>query len=411
MKINKDRLLDRLFQIGEICETNNGGSNRQAFTPGDVQARETLVAWAAKLGGVAECDSMGNLFIHFNRRETAALPILVGSHLDTQPTGGKYDGVYGVIAGLEVIESIYEQNIVLEHPLVLAVWANEEGARFRPAMMGSGVFSGKLSQTEMYQSQDQQGMTYYEALVDSGQLGARPAQVFPLLAALEVHIEQGPILDAKSIPIGVVTGIQGIHWFEVTVKGETTHAGPTPMSMRKDAVRSTTRIIQQLYQLVDAEDDQARLTIGQLRAYPGSVNTLPSHLSFSVDIRHPDEDKLQQLVEGIQARLQSPEPGIEIAVNHLWHSPVIKFNDKCIQAIQKATEICELPSITMVSGAGHDSAYLAQVIPTAMIFIPCHLGISHNEAEYAHPDHLEAGAQVLLQTIINLSTAANKDSL
>ena len=403
---NQTRLVQYIAAMADIGMTTKGGSNRQALTEEDQRGRQLFLGWCHQLGGKARRDTMGNLFVRWSGSDNSLPPILMGSHLDTQPTGGHFDGVYGVLAALEVIATLHDAHITTQHPLEIAVWTNEEGARFAPAMMGSGVFCGALEQADIYQSRDKSGVTVYDALLSSQQLGEAPCQPFPIFAALELHIEQGPILELQELQIGVVTGVQGMNWFDVTVTGETTHAGPTPMAMRRDPVLVGTTLLNQLYALADRYGEHARLTIGDIKALPGARNTVPSKLMFSVDLRHPDQLQLEAMTTDFYALCQQLTGDVAIDVSPVWRSPAVHFNTQCIEAIENASQQLNYRALSMVSGAGHDSVYLSRVAPVGMIFIPCRNGVSHNEAEYASPEQLTAGANVLLHALLNLTAAS-----
>jgi N-carbamoyl-L-amino-acid hydrolase len=403
LAINHSRLLRYLTAMADIGITANGGCNRQALTDEDQRGRQLFLEWCHQLGGEDRRDTMGNLFVRWSGSDNTLPPILMSSHLDTQPTGGHFDGVYGVLAALEVIATLRDATITTLHPLEIAVWTNEEGARFAPAMMGSGVFSGALEQDDIYQSRDKSGVNVYNALVSSQQLGNTPCQPFPIFAALELHIEQGPILEAKDLQIGVVTGVQGMNWFDVTISGETTHAGPTPMAMRRDPMQLSATLLNELYALVERYGEHARLTIGDITALPGSRNTVPSQVIFSVDLRHPEQHQLDAMTADLHAICGQLTGSVSIYTLPIWHSPAVNFHPRCIDAIRKASQQLNYRAMSMVSGAGHDSVYLSRIAPVGMIFIPCRNGVSHNEAEYASPEQLAAGANVLLHSLLNLT--------
>lgn len=403
ISINADRLSGFLNEMALIGATPNGGCNRQALTDLDHVGRELFLQWGSEIGGTARRDTMGNLFVHWNGQDNQLPPVLMSSHLDTQPTGGKYDGVYGVLSALEVMKTLHEQDIQTQHPIEIAVWTNEEGARFAPAMMGSGVFAGVFDETTMLAAADAKGISVATALQTSGELGTASCKHFPIAAALELHIEQGPVLEAKELPIGIVTGVQGMNWYTVTLQGETTHAGPTPMNMRKDPVKSMSQLIHQLYQLVEQIDDQAKLTIGDLNVLPGSRNTVPHTASFTVDLRHPQQERLIALCDAFTDLCQQFDSEIKVTVDTVWQSPAVQFHPDCIEAIRKSCEIINTPSLDIVSGAGHDSVYLSRIAPVGMIFIPCKNGISHNEKESIEPEHAALGANVLLQSLLQLA--------
>ncbi len=403
LRINASRLLQFISDMAQIGATANGGCNRQALTDLDRQGRELFLNWCDAIGGKPRLDSMGNLFVRFAGTNDALEPILMGSHLDTQPTGGKYDGVYGVLAALEVMTTLAASNITLPRSVEIAVWCNEEGARFSPAMSGSGVFAGKLNQSEVYRSLDDDGVSYLDALTTSSQLGIEPCKAFPFKAALELHIEQGPILEAEQQTIGVVSGVQGMNWYQVTLYGESVHAGPTPMSMRKDPVQGMAKVLGKLFSKTAEYGEAARLTVGKISTHPSSPNTVPQRVTFTLDVRHPSQVKLDQLSQEILALCQSHAEPLSTDIDVLWQSPAVEFDATCVGAIARAAEALELSSMPIVSGAGHDSVYLSSVGPTAMIFVPCKDGISHNEKEHTEPEQLVAGANVLLHSLIQLS--------
>ncbi|MDN2664124.1 Zn-dependent hydrolase [Psychromonas sp. 14N.309.X.WAT.B.A12] len=403
IQIKPERLLSFITEMANIGGTPNGGCNRQALTEEDRIGRTLFLNWCSEIGGVARLDSMGNIFVHFKGTDTTKLPVLMGSHLDTQPSGGKFDGVYGVLAALEVMSSLHDQNITLTHPVEIVVWSNEEGSRFSPAMSGSGVFAGKLSQSTLYQSVDDQGVSYQQALITTEQLGEFPCQSFPFAAALELHIEQGPILEAEQKSIGIVTGVQGMNWYQVTISGETTHAGPTPMSMRKDPVQGLHAMLPSLYAKVAEYGEQARITIGKITTIPSSPNTVPEQVIFTLDLRHPEQSILDKMSEELLSLCQQVPSILGSQVDVLWQSPAVVFDARCIDVVTQAAEQLSLTAMPIVSGAGHDSVYLSTVGPTGMIFVPCKDGISHNEKEHVEPEHLIAGGNVLLHSLMQLA--------
>lgn len=409
LHINAARLQTRLADMAEIGQTAGGGCNRQALTDLDRQGRELFLNWCHAIGGSARLDQMGNLFVRWPGRHDQWPVLLMGSHLDTQPSGGKFDGVYGVLGALEVMQTLHDAGQLLDHPVEIAVWMNEEGARFAPAMMGSGVFAGALEQAAMYAVTDKQGVTVEAALQQSQQLGSHPCQTHPIAAALELHIEQGPVLEARNLPIGIVTGVQGMHWFDITLTGATTHAGPTPMAMRRDPVQALLPLLQDLYAMVLATDDQARLTIGDLNARPGSRNTVPAQVHCSIDLRHPDQTILDRMTAQMYDLMARHQGKVSIEVQEIWRSPAVAYHPACIDAVSLAADDLGYPAMRIVSGAGHDSVYLSRIAPVSMIFIPCRDGISHNEKEYATPEHLEQGANVLLHSLLHLDQVSSQD--
>ena len=396
------RLQERLQTMAGFGALANGGCNRQALTDEDAAGRDCFINWCQALGGQPRRDSMGNLFVRFTGSQPKLLPILLGSHLDTQPTGGRYDGVYGVLAALEVLHSLQDAGHRLRRTVELAVWTNEEGARFAPAMMGSGVFAGVFEQAELYQHRDQQGISLRQALEASGQLGSEPCQPFAFHAALELHIEQGPVLERAGLPIGVVTGVQGMHWYEVIIQGQSVHAGPTPMALRTDPVQALMQLLPQLYGRVAEAGEEARLTVGSITTSTHATNTVPPQVRFTLDLRHPQQAVLEALAAWVEDKCTLSLGALQIRIRPLWRSPAVAFDAGCQAAIAQACDQLGLAHRHLVSGAGHDSVYLARLGPTGMIFIPCRDGLSNNEQEYATPEHLQQGADVLLHTLLTL---------
>lgn len=401
LRIDGARLWDSLMQMAAIGATQAGGCNRQALTDEDKQGRDLFVQWCRDIGCDIRVDRMGNIFAR--RAGSEELPaVATGSHLDTQPTGGKFDGVYGVLAGLEVLRTLEEKGIRTRAPLELVVWTNEEGARFSPAMIGSGVWAGEFTLDYGHSREDKAGRTIGEELARIGYLGDAPAEPHPLTAAFEAHIEQGPILEKEDQVIGVVTGVQGIRWYDVTFTGTPCHAGPTPMADRRDPVRAMSLLCQRLYAEVTAYGEDARVTFGDLRAEPGSRNTVPERVVLAVDLRHPTADGLKHLHQTLVRVVAQVvlETDVQTEIREEWHSPPVAFDPDCVEAVDKAARQLGYSHRKMVSGAGHDSVYVSRVAPVSMIFVPCADGLSHNEAESAEPQHLEAGANVLLHAML-----------
>lgn len=410
-KINAKRLWQRIMDMAAVGATAGGGVKRLALTETDRQGRSLFMNWCTSAGLHLRQDAMGNLFGRRKGRDPQRKAILIGSHLDSQPSGGKYDGTLGVLAALEVIETLNDLKIETQAPLEIVSWTNEEGARFSPAMIGSGVFAGEFSLAYAYQQKDRAGISFEQALQQIDQLGQDVVQPAEFAAALELHIEQGPILEATSTTIGVVTAVQGIRWYRLKITGHETHAGPCPMEMRRDPIKGLSELLPQLYELQlslplsQEERAAARITIGELQAYPGSINTVPAEIRLSIDIRHPDSKILDQLGKALEqtvSQLASASPlGFELEA--VWHSPPQAFAPTCIHAVEQACQDLKLSHQRIVSGAGHDSVYLAKVIPSSMIFIPCRDGLSHNEAEHIKQEHAFAGTEVLLQAVLQLA--------
>lgn len=405
LRINGGRLWQRLMEMARLGATAKGGCCRLALTDLDKVGRDLFVAWCRAAGCSIEIDRMGNIFARRAGLDNSLPAVLTGSHLDTQPTGGKFDGVFGVLAGLEVIESLNDGAIQTRAPVEVVVWTNEEGARFSPAMIGSGVWSGTFDLEYAHSRTDKQGLSIGEELARIGYLGSVAAAARPIKAAFEVHIEQGPILEAEGRQIGVVSGVQGIRWYDLSLTGQPVHAGPTPMTSRCDPFMGLAPILQRLYQMTAAHGPWARVTFGDIRILPGSRNTVPERLVLTVDLRHPEQavlEEMDQAMRGIVAE-EAARAGLGIDIHDEWSSPAVAFDANCIAAVQAAVDALGFTHLPMVSGAGHDSVYLARVAPTSMIFVPCEQGISHNEAENAAAEDLEAGGNVLLHAMLHMA--------
>ncbi len=405
LRVNATRLWGSLMEMAKIGATAKGGCNRQALTDDDKKGRDLFVAWAEHAACTIEVDQIGNIFATRAGRESQRPPVIIGSHLDTQPTGGKFDGVFGVLAGLEVIRTLNDTNVQTATPITTIVWTNEEGARFVPAMIGSGVVAGVFKLEAAWSTADKDGHTMRQELQRIGYLGTRPAQSQAVTAAFEVHIEQGPILEAEGKQIGVLTGIQGCRWYDIVLQGKPAHAGPTPMEVRRDPFRGLADILQQGYEMVNRSGQWGRITFGDISAQPGSRNTVPQELTVTVDVRHPDVATLDRLDNELReiVSLACDEHNLVGRVEERWHMPVTEFAPQCIAAIQTAVDLLGYSNMQMVSGAGHDSLYVASVAPTGMIFVPCADGLSHNETESATAEDLEAGCNVLLHAALSMA--------
>jgi len=402
VRINADRLWTSLMAMAEIGATPRGGCNRQALTDEDKAGRDVFVAWGRAAGCEVSIDEVGNVFLRYAGRHAGADPVLIGSHLDTQATGGRFDGVYGVLAGLEVVRTVAESGIAVNRAIEIASWTNEEGCRFAPAMLGSGVVAGTYTREFAYARTDKEGRRFDAELERIGYRGTLPARARRYRAMFEAHIEQGPILEQTQTTIGVVTGIQGAYWFDVTLRGVSCHAGPTPMAARRDPWRAACPLIEGVFALATAHAPWGRATIGDLKVSPGSRNTVPERLVISVDLRHPDRDVLEGMVAAFRdlAKQQSAQHGIELGIEQIWHMPPTAFDPELVTLIDRAAAELGFSHMEIVSGAGHDSLHTAQFAPTAMIFVPCTGGLSHNEAEDASAADLAAGADVLLRAVL-----------
>ena len=405
-RVDGGRLWRRLEEMARVGATPAGGVHRLALSEEDRRARDLFGEWAASLGLEVSVDGIGNMFARRPGTDDARPPVVLGSHLDSQPTGGRFDGPLGVLAALEVVQTLQEHGIPTASPIEVANWTNEEGARFAPAMMGSGVFAGRFDLADALRATDPEGVTVAEAIDRIGYRGAVPVGGRRLGAHLELHIEQGPILEDAGYEIGVVTGVQGTRWFDLTILGEEAHAGPTPMPRRTDPVAVLGRGLVELYRRVETEfAPQGRLTFGVLAATPASRNTVPGRVRVSVDIRHPEDDALDDMEACLreEAARACAERGAEWRLDAVWRSPTVRFSDRCIAAVREAAERCGYRSMPLMAGAGHDSVHTNDVAPTGMVFVPCEGGVSHNEAERITPEQAEAGANVLLHAALSLA--------
>jgi len=400
--INQQRLWQSLMDMGEIGGTEKGGVCRLALTDLDKQARDLFVQWCKDAGCTIRIDKMGNIFAHRAGLDDSLPPVVMGSHLDTQPTGGKFDGIYGVLAGLEVIRTLNDKGMDTRAPIEASVWTNEEGSRFPPAMVASGVFAGVFELDYGLSRADLDGKTMGEELARIGYNGPDDVGGRPFKAFFEAHIEQGPILEDEKKQIGVVTDAQGQRWYEITLTGQESHAGPTPMSRRRDALVGAARLIDQVNRIGLAHQPNACATVGLLQVFPNSRNVIPGQVFFTVDFRHPDADVLAKMDQALRetADSVSTELGLEMAFEQIWYSPPVPFDADCVALVRQAAEDFGYSHRDIVSGAGHDACYISRVAPTAMVFVPCENGISHNEAENATPDDLAAGCNVLFQAVV-----------
>ncbi len=401
LAISADRLWDTILETAHIGGTAKGGINRQALTEADRVVRDWFAAACAQAGCTVSIDSLGSQFARRPGRDPHRPPIAIGSHLDTQPTGGKFDGVIGVLAGLEVLRTLAEAGIETQAPIELINWTNEEGARFAPAMLASGVFAGVFPPEFAYTRADRDGVSFAAALDAIGYRGT--ATPHALAAHFELHIEQGPILEAEGKTIGIVTGVQGIRWYEVTVTGADSHAGTTPMPMRRDALLGVARMIAAVNRIGLAHAPLAVTTVGLLENRPNSRNVVPGEVFFSVDLRHPQDGVVAEMEEEMRAEFARicAEDRLDLALACTWESPAVPFDPACIESVRQAAAAIGAPSREIVSGAGHDSAYIARIAPTAMIFVPCAGGLSHNEAESATKEDIAAGAPVRLRAVLD----------
>ena len=401
--IDGPRLWDAIMEMARFGATAKGGVRRLALTAEDRQARDTFVAWCREAGLAVTVDRMGNIFARRAGRDDRAPPVVMGSHLDSQPTGGKFDGAYGVLAGLEVMRTLNDHRIETRAPVAVASWTNEEGSRFQPPMLGSGVFAGVFGLEDVLAAEDADGRTLGEELTRIGYAGEADAGPRAVAAYFEPHIEQGPILEDEGKVIGVVTGAQGQRWYEVTVEGQETHAGPPPMAARRDALVGAARMITGVRRIGRDAAPDGRSTVGMMTVHPNSRNVVPGRVFFTVDLRHPDDARLAAMGEtlGEAVRRVAAEDGLEVEMDEIFTFAAQPFDADCIRAVRAGAERLGLSHMDIVSGAGHDAVYLAGLAPTGMIFVPCEGGISHAETESAAPDDLAAGCNVLLHAVLD----------
>ena len=406
LRVDGPRLWDSLMELAAIGATPKGGVCRLTLTDLDKQGRDLVTRWAREAGMTVTIDKIGNGFMRRAGRNNALPPVMTGSHIDTQPTGGKFDGNYGVLAGIEVVRTLNDHGIETEAPIEVAFWTNEEGSRFVPVMMGSGVFAKAFTLEHAYAATDTEGKTVQGELERIGYVGDEEPGAHPIGCYFETHIEQGPVLEDHDKTIGVVTGVLGIRWYDCTVTGMEAHAGPTPMALRKDALQVATRLMQEVVACAHRhpQDGQnhGRGTVGMVQVHPNSRNVIPGRVKFSIDLRNASDalcDAMDADIRGVAAKL-SAESGLPIVIEQVSAYPAQPFHAECIAAVARATEQLGYSHMPVVSGAGHDAVYMARLAPAGMIFIPCKDGISHNEIEDAKAEHITAGCNVLLHAML-----------
>src|SRR5436305_1620870 len=413
LRVNGERLWASLMELAQIGATAKGGVCRLAASDLDGEARRLFIRWCEEAGCAVRVDEIGNIFARRPGRDATLPPVMTGSHLDTQPTGGKFDGAYGVLAALEVVRTLNDLGYETEAPIEVVAWTNEEGSRFSRAMVGSGVFAGIFDHANGLTRPDNvSGVALGAELERIGFAGPAPVGDRPVRAYFEAHIEQGPILEAAGLPIGVVTGAQGQRWYEVTVTGQEAHAGPTPMPRRRDALVGAARMIDAVNRIGHAHAPYACATVGFVQVSPNSRNTIPGRVFFTVDFRHPDNAVLSAMDGELRevCKAAAAAIGLETEVKEFWYFPPTPFDPELVATVREAAETQGYPYQDIVSGAGHDAVYLARVAPTAMIFVPCIGGISHNEIEDAKPEDLTAGCNVLLNAVLDRANALSPDT-
>jgi N-carbamoyl-L-amino-acid hydrolase len=406
LSINEERLWESLMEMAQFGATKKGGCARLALTDLDKQARELFIQWCEAAGCTVSFDQVGNIFARRPGRNNDLPPVGTGSHLDTQPTGGKFDGVFGVLSGLEVLRTLQDNNIETETPIEVSVWTNEEGSRFAPAMMGSGVVSGRLDLDTVLATKDINGITVGEELARIGFAGDVPASGRSYTAFFETHIEQGPYLENEEKTIGIVTKGQGQRWYDVVITGRESHAGTTPMHLRKDALTAASSLVLEVQKIAKG-NQPACGTVGFMQVFPNSRNTIPGQITMGVDLRHPDDEALSKMDAQLGAYLaELPQiADVEVSVDPYWYYAPVNFDEDCIAAVRAGAEAHGYSNMDIIAGAGHDACYVSDFAPTSMIFTPCKDGISHNEIESTKIEECTAGCNVLLYAMMQKAGA------
>ena len=403
LRIDPDRLWDSLMEMAKIGPGVAGGNNRQTLTDEDAEGRALFQTWCEKAGMDMGVDTMGNMFATRAGTDPDALPVYVGSHLDTQPTGGKYDGVLGVLGGLELVRTLNDLDVSTKHPIVVVNWTNEEGTRFAPAMLASGVFAGRHDQDWAYDRTDSDGKKFGDELKRIGWVGDEKVGSRKMHAMFELHIEQGPILEAENKDIGVVTHGQGLRWIECKITGKESHTGSTPMHMRKNAGRGLALVTELVHEIAMKNQPNAVGAIGHIDVYPNSRNIIPGQIVCTIDMRTHLLDKLQSMVAELEERAPKlcKEIGVEFECSIVGQFDPPAFDEGCVSAVREAAEELGYSHMDIISGAGHDACWINDLAPTAMIMCPCEDGLSHNEAEEISKEWAQAGTDVLLHAVLN----------
>jgi len=401
--IDPERLWGAIMETAAIGATAKGGICRLTLTEEDRRVRDWFAARAKEIGCAVTVDDMGNMFVRRAGKHDDIPPIVMGSHLDTQPTGGKFDGVLGVLAALEALRTLHAAGYETHAPIEVANFTNEEGSRFAPAMIASAVFAKVLEHDYAVAQKDRAGISFGEALDQIGYRGPQKCGEHPLSAFFELHIEQGPILEQEEKDIGVVTGVQGIRWFEATLIGQEAHTGTTPMTMRKNALLGAARMVEAIDAIAKKHAPLAVGTVGLIEVKPNSRNVIPADVFFTVDFRHPDMAVLDAMESEARDAFQTLLPELKLSGEwqRILEYPAVVFDAGCVSAVRRAAQACGYSSRDIISGAGHDAAHISRVAPAAMLFVPCKDGISHNEAEFSSKEQCAAGAQVLLNAVLD----------
>ena len=402
-RVNGDRLWESIMEMAKIGPGVAGGNNRQTLTDDDAKGRELFKSWCEKEGLAMGLDTMGNMFARREGTDPNALPVMVGSHLDTQPTGGKYDGVLGVLGGLEIIRTLNDLDIKTKHPIEIVNWTNEEGTRFAPPMLSSGVFASMHTEEWAYNREDSEGKKFGDELKRIGWRGEEPVGERKLHAFYELHIEQGPILEDENVDIGVVTHGQGLNWLQVTLVGKESHTGSTPMPKRVNAGLGMARITQLVDEIALSHAPHAVGAIGHIDVYPNSRNIIPGKVVFTVDFRHPNKEVIQDMEDRMRKGAADivEKIGLTMDIEKVGNFDPVEFDKDCVEKVRDAAKTLGYSHMNIVSGAGHDACWINRVAPTAMIMCPCVDGLSHNEAEEITKEWSTAGADVLFHAVVN----------
>ncbi|MDM7930919.1 Zn-dependent hydrolase [Tabrizicola sp.] len=405
LRINSERLWDSLMEMAKIGPGIAGGNNRQTLTDADSEGRHLFAGWCKAAGMTMGVDTMGNMFATRAGTDPDALPVYMGSHLDTQPTGGKYDGVLGVLGALEVVRTLNDMGVKTRHPIVVTNWTNEEGTRYAPAMLASGVFAGMHTQDYAYARVDAEGKAFGDELKRIGWVGDEPVGARKMHAMLELHIEQGPILEAEGKDVGVVTHGQGLWWLQITLTGRDAHTGSTPMHMRVNAGLGMARITERVHQIAMSHQPNAVGAVGQCNVYPNSRNVIPGKVVFTVDIRSPEQAKLDAMKAEVMraAHAVAKELGLGCEIEDVGHFDPVTFDASLVKVVRQSAEKLGYSHMDIVSGAGHDACWINRVAPTVMVMCPCVGGLSHNEAEEISPEWAAAGTDVLLHAVLEVA--------
>ncbi|MEW6256237.1 MAG: Zn-dependent hydrolase [Pseudomonadota bacterium] len=408
LRIDADRFWDTLMETARFGATEKGGVRRLTLSQEDKKVRDWFRAACEGAGLTVQVDELGNMFAIRPGKDTSLAPLGFGSHLDTQPTGGKFDGIVGTLAALEVVRTLNDAGIETQAPLCVCNWTNEEGSRFAPALMGSLAHVGEFTVADILSRTDTEGVSVAQALDAIGYRGSATVGAQPFSGFVELHIEQGPILEAEGKTIGVVEHGQGIIWYDGRITGFESHAGSTPMPLRRDALATLSEIVLAIEALALEHGPNAVGTVGECVIANPSRNVIPGAIAFTAEFRSPEADTLEALHAALQKKVAqiAARRRVEIALDLNWRKPPTHFDPAVIAAVRGAAAQLGLPNRAMVSGAGHDACSLADIVPTAMIFVPCKDGVSHNEAESAEKADCAAGANVLLHTVLTLAKVA-----